>query len=371
MSFQDHIHDLSWDCLQESIQDKTQLDAERALASSRKSFDDLLALLSPAASVLIEDMAQAAHGLTRQRFGRIIQMYAPIYISSECANACVYCGFNRHNTIRRATLSLEEVDREADALLEAGFRHVLLLTGESPRHVGVEYLGRIAGRLREKFSSIGIEVYPMDIDSYRSLIDSGVDSLTVYQETYKRSCYEAIHPAGPKRDYDWRLDTPDRGGRAGFRRLNIGALLGLAEWRVEGAFLAMHAAYLMKNHWRSHVSVSFPRLRPAAGGYEPAFPVADAGMVQLMCALRLFLPDAGLVISTREPRELRDNLVPLGITHMSAGSKTAPGGYVSHQDFEGQFDVDDRRSPFEVAEMIKAKGYVPVWKDWDSAFLQR
>ncbi len=369
MNFQEQIQNYNWRDLKEAINNKTGTDVKKAIVSDRRTFDDLLSLLSPAASVLIEEMAQEAHRLTQQRFGRIIQMFAPIYISSECINACVYCGFNRHNKIRRTTLNLEEVIEEAKVLQNWGFRHVLLLTGESPKHVSVDYLAQIARRLRNIFSSISIEVYPMDVKSYQLLIKNGVDGLTVYQETYKRLLYQKIHPSGPKSDYAWRLDTPDRGGRAGFRRINIGALLGLAEWRVEGAFLAMHAAYLMKNYWKSHISISFPRLRPAAGGFEPEFPVRDAEMVQLLCALRLFLPDAALVISTREPHELRDNLVPLGITHMSAGSKTAPGGYVSHCDSEGQFEISDHRSPLEVAKMLEDKGYEPVWKDWDTAFL--
>lgn len=369
MNFLEQIKDYQWNDIKQAIDSKTRIDVEKAIAADRKTFDDLLALLSPAASMLIEKMAQEAHFLTQQRFGRIIQMFAPIYISSECINACVYCGFNRHNKIRRATLSLEEIVKEASALYQWGFRHVLLLTGESPRHVGVDYLAQTARRLRSMFSSITIEVYPMDVASYCLLIESGVDGLTVYQETYQQSYYREIHPSGPKRDYAWRLDTPDRGGQAGFRRINIGALLGLTEWRVEGVFLGMHAAYLMKNYWKSHISISFPRLRPASGGFEPLFPVSDAEMVQLLCALRLFLPDVGLVISTREPQQLRDNLVPLGITHMSAGSKTSPGGYVSHCETEGQFEISDQRSPSEVARMLESKGYEPVWKDWDSAFL--
>jgi len=198
---------------------------------------------------------------------------------------------------------------------------------------------------------------------------SGVDGLTIYQETYNLKRYAEVHPAGRKRNYKWRLDTPDRGGQAGFRRLNIGALLGLSDWRIEGAFLGFHAAYLMRQYWKSHVSVSFPRLRPAAGGYQPESPVSDVQMVQLICALRLWLPDAGLVLSTRESQEFRDNLIPLGITQMSAGSKTAPGGYSSKTEAEGQFKVSDHRSPEEVARMIASRGYEPVWKDWDEAFL--
>lgn len=369
MSFVKEIENYPWDRIRTAIEGKTVSDAERALQSKNRRYDDLLSLLSPSASPLLEEMARKAHQLTVQRFGRIIQMYAPIYVSSECTNACVYCGFNRHNRIRRATLTLPDVIREGKSLSRSGFGHILLLTGESPGHATVNDLGMIAEKLRHLFASLSIEVYPMDTASYRQLIEKGVDGLTIYQETYHRGRYAEIHPSGPKSDYDRRLDTPDRGGQAGFRRLNIGALLGLADWRVEGALVGLHAAYLMRRYWQSHISISFPRLRPAVGGYRPKCPVDDADMVQLMCALRLFLPDAGLVMSTREPQQFRDNLVPMGVTHMSAGSKTAPGGYSMGLKAEGQFEISDGRSPDEVAKAIISAGYEPVWKDWDAAFL--
>ncbi|MBI4775866.1 MAG: 2-iminoacetate synthase ThiH [Deltaproteobacteria bacterium] len=369
MSFSEEIEKLDWENVRSTIAGVTARDVERSLQTERRTFRDVLSLLSPAAESYLESMAQIAHNITVRRFGRIIQMYAPIYVSSECTNSCVYCGFNRHNAIERATLTLDEAAREGEILHREGFRHVLLVSGESPRHASVDYLCAVAERLRPLFASISIEVYPLDTDEYRALIASGVDGLTIYQETYHKGRYAEVHPAGRKRNYKWRLDTTDRGGEAGFRRLNIGALLGLSDWRIEGAYMAFHAAYLTRRFWKSQISVSFPRLRPAAGGYEPEFPVSDPQMVQLMCALRLFLPDAGLVLSTRESRELRDNLVPLGVTQMSAGSKTAPGGYASKPEAEGQFEVSDKRSPGEVAHMIASRGYEPVWKDWDAAFL--
>ncbi len=369
MAFKEEIKKYPWEQIQSEILAKTTNDVERSLQTERGHFNDLLALLSPAAGPYLEQMAQLAHTLTVQRFGRIIQMYAPIYISSECTNSCVYCGFNHHNKINRATLTAEEIVEEGKILHGHGFRHVLLLSGESPHHVPLEHICRIVHKLRPLFASISIEIYPMDTDSYRTLADSGVDGLTIYQETYNPNRYAEVHPAGPKRNYDWRLETPDRGGEAGFRCLNLGALLGLSDWRTDGAFVGLHAAYLMRRYWKSHVYLSFPRLRPASGGYQPKFPVKDAQMVQLMCAFRLWLPYAGLVLSTREPKELRDNLVPLGVTQISAGSKTAPGGYAAKHDREGQFEVSDQRTPEEVARMIIAKGYEPVWKDWDAGLL--
>ena len=318
MSFWEKITQYQWDQIASAIQGKTSEDVRRALQTPIRQFDDFLALLAPAAADFIEEMAQAAHQLTVRRFGRTIQMFAPIYMSSECTNACEYCGFNRHNQIARATLSVDEVVEEAMVLHGQGFRHILLLTGESPNHAPVEYLTRVAQKLQRMFASLSIEVYPLTTDDYRRLILNGVDGLTIFQETYNLKQYVKFHPSGPKHNFRWRLETPDRGGQAGFRRLNIGALLGLCDWRVEGAFVGLHAAYLVHRYWKSSVSISFPRLRPAAGGFQPPSFVSDPHMVQLICALRLWLPDAGLVLSTREPAELRDNLLPLGVTQMSA-----------------------------------------------------
>lgn len=370
MGFEEEIQKYGWGEIKSAITGKTVYDVDSALYKEHKGFNDLLALLSPAAAERIEEMAQAANRITVQRFGRIIQLYAPIYVSNECTNSCVYCGFNRHNRIERITLTEDEVFKEGNALYKEGFRHVLIVSGESPDHAGLAYFCGIAEKMRTLFASISIEIYPMDTDSYVSLIKSGVDGLVIYQETYNRKRYSDVHPAGRKRDFIWRLTTPDRGGAAGFRRLNIGALLGLSDWRVEGAFVGLHASYLMRRFWKSHISISFPRLRPAPGGYLPEFPVSDFHMVQLMCALRLFLPDSGLIVSTRESDKLRDNLLPLGVTQMSAGSKTSPGGYSLDLHAEGQFEVSDYRSPGDVADMIASHGYEPVWKDWDSAFLQ-
>ena len=371
MGFKEEIGKYNWDHIKRMIQEKSTDDVVRALQRNNRDYDDFLALLSPAAGGYIEAMAQLSHELTIKRFGRVMQMYAPVYISNECSNACVYCGFNRNNRINRTTLTVDEVIEEAMVLHRQGFRHLLLVSGESPKHVPLEYMRSIAEGLRGLFASLSIEIYPMDTDAYRSLIRSGIDGLTIYQETYNRQCYQQVHPKGRKRDFDWRLETPDRGGEAGFRRLNVGALLGLSDWRTDGAFLGLHAAYLMHRFWRCHIFVSFPRVKPAAGEYQPDNPVNDAQLVQLICAVRLWLPDAGLSLSTREPAELRDNLIPLGITQMSAGSRTAPGGYSIRQDTEGQFEVKDPRTPEDVALIIASKGYDPVWKDWDAAFLNK
>ncbi len=367
MSFYDVIRSYRWDGIQKEIGCRSREDAERALAARTPGLDDLMSLLSPRAEPLLEAMAQRAHRLTVQRFGRVMGMFAPLYLSNVCTNRCVYCGFNARNAIARLTLTPEEAEREGESLRRMGFRTVLLLTGEAPRVVTDEYLERVLERLRPCFSSIGIEMFPMAEKRYRELIGQGVDGLTLFQETYDEASYGAFHPAGRKRDYRWRLEAPERGGAAGFRRLGIGALLGLNDWRVEGFFTALHASHLLRTCWQSQLAISFPRLRSSAGGYEPRFPVADRHLVQLICALRLFLPDVGFTLSTREHPAFRDNLIPLGVTAMSAGSRTEPGGYSRPGGGGAQFEVADERSPGAVAKALCRTGYEPVWKEWDGA----
>lgn len=330
--------------------------------------EEMARLVSPAASELLEPMAQLARAITARRFGKTIQMYAPLYISNHCTNSCLYCGFNVHNQIVRRTSGREEILAEARLLKGQHLGQLLLVSGECPSQVGVDLLEGIASDLKGMFPSLAIEVYPLDQEGYIRLFRAGIDSLTIYQETYDRKLYARVHPAGPKADFRNRLEAPERGAAAGFRQVGIGALLGLTDWRTESVYLAHHVAYLSRQHWRSQVAVSFPRLRPAAGGYQPEFPVSDRELVQMICAFRLLFPDASLVLSTREPAQLRDNLVGLGITKMSAGSKTSPGGYLDEHGAEGQFDVFDGRSVEEVAGMIRARGCDPVWKDWDRGF---
>lgn len=367
MSFYDVIRSYRWGEIQKEIGRRSLEEVERALAARRMGFDDLMSLLSPRAEPYLEEMAQKAHRLTLQRFGRVMGMFAPLYLSNVCTNYCVYCGFNAGKSINRVTLTPDEAGREGESLRRRGFRTVLLLTGEAPQVITDGYLKRILEKLRPHFSSIGIEMFPMTENRYRELIGQGVDSLTVFQETYDEASYGVFHRGGRKSDYRWRLDTPERGGAAGFRRLGIGALLGLSDWRVEGFFVALHASHLLKTCWRSQLAISFPRLCSSAGGYEPRFPVADRHLVQLICALRLFLPDVGFTLSTRETPALRDDLIPLGTTAMSAGSHTEPGGYARPGEGGAQFDVADRRSPEAVAEALCRRGYEPVWKEWDGA----
>lgn len=335
---------------------------------SKDSFntEDLPALFSEAAVEFIEEMAVCAAKITRERFGNNIQLYSPLYISNECNNSCLYCGFSRKNTsVIRRTLLLNEIEAELKAIEAMGIRHILIVCGEAPSRVTLQYLADTL-RLAGKYSSFtGIEIYPLDEDGYRTLINAGADGLTVYQETYNPTRYAEAHPSGRKRDMVWRLDTPDRGGRAGMRTLGAGVLLGLDEPRTDAFFAAMHAAYLTKTYWRSQITISFPRMRPAEGCVVTPVHVDDSTFVQFIVATRLVLPDVGIVVSTRENALLRDNLAGLGVTHMSAASVTEPGGYVSKNISAAQFQVEDDRSVTEFASMLKRKGFAPVMKDWD------
>jgi 2-iminoacetate synthase len=340
---------------------------ERALATDplERTLEDFAALLSPAAGRRLEEIAQASHALTVARFGRTMHMYAPLYLSNECLTTCSYCGFARELPIARKTLTAEESLEEARHLLRQGFRSILLLTGEHERLTGVEFLEERLRLLSREVPQISIEVQVWSENEYRRLGAAGCEGVVIYQETYHPDTYAHVHLAGRKRHYRWRLLGPERAARAGMRRIGIGALLGLHDdWRFEALAVAAHARFLLRHYWRSQVAVSVPRIRPSASGFQPRTPVSDAELTQLVCALRLLLPDVGLVISAREPAQLRDGLFRVGITHTSAGSHTEPGGYEQPKEATEQFEVADLRSPPEVADRLRGLGYEPVWEDW-------
>ncbi len=350
--------------LLERVATATPADVESALGARHRSLDDLAVLLSSAAAERLEDLAAAAHRLTVRRFGRVVRLFAPLYLSNECASTCTYCGFSAGNDILRRTLSPDEVGAEARALRDRGFRHLLLVSGEHARIVSRDYLEDCVRAAVAEVPSVSVEVQVWDGPTYGRLVAAGCEGLVVYQETYDRSTYAATHLKGKKRNYDWRLAAPDRGAAAGMRQLGIGALVGLHDdWRADALTTAAHARALVRRWWRCSVTVSVPRLRPAAGEYEPSVPVDDRHMAQLACALRLTLPDVGLSLSTREAPALRDGLVRLGFTQMSAGSHTEPGGYATPSDAEPQFEISDTRSPEEVAVVLRKAGYEPVWMD--------
>src|SRR6266404_5199502 len=345
-------------------------------------------LIAPKSNQELAAMAQTSRALTLQNFGRTMRLFAPLYLSNECINNCRYCGFSRDNPILRVTLTVDQVVAEGRYLAGQGFRQVLLVAGEHPKFVSTNYLANCVRALTPFFSSIAIEVGPTTTDDYRSIVDRGAEGLVVYQETYNRAVYAEMHTAGPKRDFNFRLDCAERGYRAGFRRLGIGVLFGLSRWQEEAVALAAHLEYLLKICWQAQISVSLPRLRPAAGGFRPLFSMADRELAQLVCALRVTFPQVGIVLSTRERSSFRDSLASLGVTMMSAGSHTEPGGYTRQgsehlhrtvrgrivapdfQDGEdelatGQFEISDERSPAEIAAVLRRRGFDPVWKDWD------
>jgi 2-iminoacetate synthase len=397
VSFVAEFNSLPLDALVKKSVATGSVAAHETLGKSKISLADFATLISPAAGELLETMGRKAHTMTQQRFGKTIRMFAPLYLSNECVNNCAYCGFSRDNPILRVTLSLDEVKREAAELKSQGFRNILLVAGEHPKFVSNNYLRDCITTLHNDWPGISLEVGPMETEDYRPLVIAGADGLVVYQETYDRKVYADMHTAGPKRNFDWRLETPERAYAAGFRRLGISPLYGLADWRCEALSVAAHTDYLLRHCWKSAVTISLPRLRPCAGEFEPLMHISDRELAQLICAFRLMFPDVGIVLSTRETPRLRDGLLPLGVTMMSAGSHTEPGGYtgagkekIHHTErgrivelasgasewapqpdratnATGQFNIADERPAAEVAKLIRRLGYEPVWKDWDAA----
>lgn len=342
----------------------TSARVKEALAKATVSEVDFLTLLSPAVNDHMETLAQKANQVTVQNFGRVIYLYTPLYLSNHCENECVYCGFNVKNRLRRRTLTVDEVEEEGRLISASGLRHILVLTGESRHKAPVQYVAACVERLRRYFSSISIEIYPLETSEYRTLIDAGVDGLTIYQEVYDPVVYDQVHIKGPKKNYSFRLNAPERACQAGMRTVSLGALLGLADWRSEVFCLGLHARYLQDKYPGTEIGVSFPRIRPAMGQYQPHVIVSDRDMVQMIMALRLFLPRVGVSISTRERPGFRDNLIRLGVTRMSAGSSTEVGGRLDGTGEDGQFDISDTRSVEEMKQAIQRLGYQPVFKDW-------
>jgi 2-iminoacetate synthase len=330
-----------------------------------KSVDDFIKLLSPQSGPSLEKMAHQAAQLTRQRFGKTIQLFAPLYISNECVCTCTYCGFSFANQVPRKTLTLEEVVKEADYLTQQGFRHLLLVAGEHRGAVPLPFLKEIVTSLRPQLGSLTIETTPYQTHEYQELAEAGVDGVVLYQETYDRDNYQKLHLGGPKKDYDKRIEAPDRVAQGNMRRLGMGILLGLSDWRQDALALYKHISRLRKKYWQMDFTISFPRLRHSASDFKITHPVSDREFTQLICAFRIAFPDIGLVLSTREPALMRNGLLNIGITHMSAGSSTEPGGYQIQKSAEEQFAIADHRSATEVAHYISQQGLEPVWKDWE------
>jgi len=368
-TFKSVFDQYDWETIKTKIYSTSASEVERSLTKIKRNLDDFLVLISPAAQGYLELMAQKSHELTKKRFGKTIQMYAPLYLSNECQNICTYCGFSLDNKIKRKTLSDSEIKIEAQALKNLGFDHVLLVTGEANYTVNINYFLNAIEQIKAQFANISVEVQPLSQEDYERLHKAGVYSVLVYQETYHQEVYKKYHTKGKKSNFDYRLDTPDRIGKAGIHKIGLGVLLGLEDWRTDSFFNALHLYYLQKTYWQTKYSVSFPRLRPAEGIIEPNFIMDDKDLTQLICAYRLWNEDLEISISTRENEKFRNNIIPIGTTSMSAGSKTNPGGYVVDPQSLEQFEISDERPVAEIAQIISQKGYEPVWKDWDKSFI--
>lgn len=365
-NFSDVFRAFSWEEVKGSIYAKSPRAVEDALNRPQRTLEDFKALISPAATSYLEPMAQLSRKLTLQRFGNTMQMYVPMYLSNECQNICTYCGFSFNNEIKRRTLTDAEILKEVAAIKDMGFDHVLLVTGEANRTVGVPYLQNAIRLVKAHFANVSMEVQPLDEEEYALLKSEGLHSVLVYQETYHEEDYKRHHPKGKKSNFNYRLDTPDRLGRAGIHKMGLGALIGLEDWRVDSFFVAAHLQYLERKYWQSKYSISFPRLRPFSGGLQPKVEMSDRELVQVIAAYRIFNSEVELSLSTREEERFRNHVVKLGITSISAGSKTNPGGYVVAPQSLEQFEISDERSPEMIAEMLRKQGYEPVWKDWDA-----
>lgn len=367
-SFTHLFNSYNWDDTLASINAKSAQDVEFALAKSKRDLEDFKALISPAAKPYLEQMAQLSRLITKKRFGNTIQMYVPMYLSNECQNICTYCGFSMTNKIPRRTLTDAEILKEVGFLKSKGYDHILLVTGEANKTVGVPYIKHAMELIKDQFSNITIEVQPLDQNEYEALIEANLYAVLVYQETYHRAEYKKHHPKGKKSNFDYRLETPDRLGRAGIHKIGLGALFGLEDWRADSFFTALHLKYLQKTYWKTKYSISFPRLRPHSGGLEPKVEMTDSDLVQTICAFRLLDEDVELSMSTRESETFRNNIVHLGITSLSAESKTNPGGYVVEPQSLEQFEISDERPTEIIAKMLEDNGLEPVWKDWENTW---
>lgn len=378
MSFSDALKAWDAEAVSAAIEKSTADDVRRALKARRPSEADLMALLSPAALPFLEEMVVKAQGLALRHFGRTVQLFTPLYLANHCTNQCRYCGFNARNDIERVQLSPAQIAQEGKAIAATGLRQLLLLTGDAPRISTVAYIADAARILRPYFPSIGVEVYSMDVEEYATLVASGVESFTMFQETYNPELYAYLHPAGPKRNFTYRLDAPERACQGGMRSIGLGALLGLDEWRRDAFFTVMHGAWIQRHYPATDISFSVPRMRPHTGEFQPKTVVSDHELVQIMAAYRLYLPMAGITVSSRESAFLRDNLIGLGVTRMSAGVSTAVGGHAASQDMENkeenpdiaeagpsQFEISDDRSVDEMVAVIEARGYQAIFKDWE------
>ena len=372
--FADEIGNYDWDDTIRIVDSASEADVRRVLAKARRNVkpltpEEFAILISPAADAFLEEMAQLSRHYTLERFGNTISMYIPMYVSNACTNKCVYCGFNHDNPFTRTTLTFDQIEDECKAIKALGpFENLLIVSGEYPSLCGVEYLEKALKRCRPYFHNLTIEVQPMKAAEYERLTHSGLNGVVYFQETYHKEAYKKYHPQGMKSHYAWRLNGFDRMGEAGVHKIGMGVLLGLEDWRADVVMMARHLRYLQKRYWRSRFSVNFPRMRPSESGYQPKVVISDRELARLTFAFRIFDHDIDISFSTREAPSYRDNIMRLGVTSMSAGSQTEPGGYATSPEALEQFEVSDDRTPADVAQAIRDHGYEPVWKDWDAIF---
>ena len=367
--FSDELQKYDWDDTTAATMSKTAADVDRALAKERHTVDDFMALISPAAAPRLEEMARLSRALTQKRFGKTISMYIPMYITNSCTNSCVYCGFNRHNKMERVVLTPGQIKDECEAIRRLGpFENLLIVTGENPRLAGTDYLEEALKVCRPYFNNLTIEVMPLSAEDYSRLTHAGLNGVVCFQETYNRARYKVYHPAGMKSNFEWRLNGYDRMGSAGVHKIGMGVLIGLEDWRTDVTMMARHLLYLRRHYWRTRYSVNFPRMRPSEGHFQPNVVMSDRELAQLTFAFRIFDPDVDISFSTRESPDFRNNIATLGVTSMSAGSKTDPGGYATYPRSLEQFAVSDERTPAQVEADIRRLGYEVVWKDWDKIF---
>ena len=368
--FSEEIEKLSWNEITEKIHSKTATDVRRALRKEHCNVEDFMALISPAAAPYLEEMAVLSQKYTQERFGRTMSLFIPLYLTNSCANSCVYCGFHISNPMPRTILTFEEMENEYKAIKQLGpFENILLVTGENPAKAGVPYLAKALDIAKKYFSNLKIEVMPLKSEEYRELTTHGLNGVICFQETYNKERYNIYHPRGMKANFEWRVNAPDRMGEAGVHSIGMGVLIGLEDWRTDVTFMAHHLRYLQRQYWKTKYSVNFPRMRPAEnGGFQPNVIMNDKELAQLTFAMRIFDHDVDISYSTRETPYIRDNMATLGVTTMSAESKTEPGGYYTYPQALEQFSVSDSRTAVEVCRRLKELGLEPVWKDWDSSF---
>lgn len=367
--FNEELEKISWEETTEAIYSKTAADVKRALGKEHLEVEDFMALISPAAEKYLEPMALLSRQYTLQRFGKTISMFVPLYITNSCTNFCIYCGFNHNNPMKRVILTEEEIVNEYKAIKKlAPFENLLLVTGENPAKAGIPYIARALDLARPYFSNLQIEVMPLKTEEYEELAQHGLNGVICFQETYHKAKYNFYHPKGMKSKFDWRVNGFDRMGMAGIHKIGMGVLIGLEEWRTDVTMMALHLRYLQKQYWKTKYSVNFPRMRPSESGFQPNFVMSDRQLAQLTFAFRIFDHDVDISYSTRESAEFRNHMATLGVTTMSAESKTEPGGYYTYPQALEQFHVSDERTAIQVENDLKALGREPVWKDWDASF---